>query len=346
MAIVKHSICLGMPFRILASVACLCIVIYQAAIINYYLANYRYHGAIWWTWWIADAVTFTLFLVAFIASFKSLRVDEEKTAVELATRENTAPGELPLGYIAWLVYAILLGIRVWIIFWRVAQELKEDDFFGPNLLKITIGLSCFVFILLVATHHNASPSTGRVAFIRSITSSVAFDILDTVAVLDVLFIQESHVFLTFTMHRVILTIACLNLALPTLPLLVLSKTRYGRTSLTKTLHALHHLVYLLLINVPLFAIRIVLWHVKNQNISVFLLKNILGIAFSIKTLIEEFSVAVEDVRDGMGEERAGMGMTEPPKSEPERETDINISEAATLPLRHRHDPEQPGPRFV
>ena len=347
---VKSSICHGMAFRVFMSIICLCTLLFQGGILNYYLV--MAYGAKHWAWWVADAAIFAIFVAAFVLSFRSMKImDEKNVRRAMANQAPVVPGELPMGYMAWICYSIILSVRVWLLFWQAVQELKETDVFGPNLLKITIGLSCFVFLLLVNAHHDSDHGTSREAFIKQVVSGVTFDLLDTIAILEVLFINESHVFLTFALHRTILVIACLNITLPTLPLLVLSKTRYGRINLTKTFHVVHHLIYLMLINVPLFVIRMILWHVKSTSISVFLLKNLLSIAFSIRSLVGEFAAAAEErenappISTEMAMMHAAPATTRIPDSE--RETDPSISEAATLPIRHRSaESSDSKPRFV
>ena len=52
--------------------------------------------------------------------------------------------------------------------------------------------------------------------------------------------------------------------------------------------------YFMTANVPIFVIRMLIWHVEDQNISVFLMKNVLAIGLAIKD-IHEFSQEVGDV---------------------------------------------------
>ena len=233
----------------------------------------------YWLWSIADVAILAAFTVAFLKSFHFLKkTDQEQDREAKKERQKSVitKAELPLGWVVWLIYSVLLACRVVILFQDVVQELKEEDFFGPNTLKFTIASAAFVCLLLIATHHDAAYGSSRQSFISSLSKGTTMDILDTVAVLDILFIRESHIFLTFEMHRTIIAIAFVNLILPTVPLLVLSQTRFGKDDMTPGLKIAHTLIYMLFINVPLFVIRLILWHVRDKNVSVFLIKNILG----------------------------------------------------------------------
>ena len=242
------------------------------------------HKSKWyWLWSIADAVVLIAFTIAFMESFNFLKKTEQEQNREakLESRKQVIKkADLPLGWIAWLIYSVLLAARMAILFQDVVQRLDEKDYFGPNTLKLTLASSAFIFMLLVSTHHDAQYGSSRQSFISSLTKGSTMDILDTIAILDILFITESHIFLTFEMHKTIIAIAFVNLVLPTIPLLVLSQTRFGKDDMTTGLKISHTLIYMFFINVPLFIIRLILWHVRNQNISVFLIKNILGESFS------------------------------------------------------------------
>lgn len=265
------------PVRVVAAVLCILVFLAQALTLDYYLVAEK--GNLWWLWTIADAAVLAMFIVAFVMSFRFLKTCE-------ATETDVCPpkkreGELPLGYLVWLLYSICTAIKVAIIFEDIAWQLDESEFFGPNTLKIVVVSSGVVFLLLVTTHNNASINSLRYAFINTLIHGVLFNIFDTVNILDILFIQESHIFLTFSLHRIINGIGCLNIIVPFIPLLVLSRTRYGRDKLTSKVHAVHAFVYLCSINLPLFIIRMYLWHALDKDVSVFLMKNILGIIFAL-----------------------------------------------------------------
>ncbi len=244
----------------------------SGAILNYYMATHKNKWC--WLWTLADVFILVVFALAFFKSFHFLNKEEKQRNRE--TQKIKGSGHLPLGWIAWLVYSLLLSARMVILFTDIVQRLDEKDFFGPNTLKLTIASAAFVCLLLINTHHDAPYGSAEQAFISSLSKGTTLDILDTVAILDVLFITESHIFLTFEMHKSIIAIAFINLVLPTVPLFVLSRTRFGKDSVTTDLKIAHTLIYMVMVNVPLFIIRLILWHVRNQNISVFLIKNILG----------------------------------------------------------------------
>ena len=269
------------PVRVAAAVFCLLFLLGQSLTLDYYLVAKK--GDLWWLWTVADAIVVGVFIAAFVASFKLLNNHDviEADGGDVPDGPPTKEGELPLGYVAWLVYSLPTAVKIGIIFEDVAGDLDEKNFFGPNTLKISVVLTGVVFLLLVATHNNAKPGTTRSAFITSLNHGVLFNIFDTVTILELLIVEQSHILLPFDLHRAINAIGCINIIVPFIPLLVLSRTRYGRDQVTTKVHAVHAFVYLICINLPLFIIRMYLWHALDKDISVFLMKNVLGICFAI-----------------------------------------------------------------
>ncbi|ELU17874.1 hypothetical protein CAPTEDRAFT_219189 [Capitella teleta] len=266
----------NIPERII----CILVLLFQCAILDYYMISHN--TLIWCLWALPDLIVVGIFIWAFIVSYRYLRRTSDSEPME--------GGELPLGYVAWGVYAVFLCCKVAIIFGMpeyIAQKLDEKSgFFGVNLLKTTISLSAIIYLLLVASHNDAAPDSNRQALIKSLSGGIAVDILDTVQFLNLLFIQETRIFLTFTEHRAILGVSCINLLLPTLLLVILSRTRYGRGNYPRGLKLLHTTLYLIFINLPMLVIRILLWHLKSQDVSVFAIKNVIGIGQTVINIHE------------------------------------------------------------
>ena len=87
--------------------------------------------------------------------------------------------------------------------------------------------------------------------------------------------------------------------LPTIQLGILSGWRFEEVHMDKILKTVHLVVYLLVINVPMLVIRIMLWSLRSQDISVFIIKNVLSLGMTLKAIIEHF---IELTDDSMGED--------------------------------------------
>lgn len=263
-----------MPTRIICTV----IVIFQCVILDYYLVSHK--GYAWLAFILADLAVVFVFVAAFVISYRHLLMSRESSTQMTEVR----PGSLPLGYIAWGVYSLALVARIVVIFRTFVFNLSESDFFGPNLLKLSLSLSSPIFLLLLMTHNNAPITSPRRQYIEEITGNVPLDILDSVEILDVLFTQQSRILLPFSLEHAILSVSCINLVLPVLPLLTLSRTHFGFKKLADGLLMGHRLLHMIVVNVPYLVIRLIIWHGAEQSVSVLLTKNIIMIFLTLHDL--------------------------------------------------------------
>ena len=286
MAAVCIKMCSSMyqiPMRIL----CTFLVLLQGVVLDYYLVYYK--NNYWCSWIVADVALLFTFFMAFVISYRHLILAKE--SAERNTPIQTGP--LPLGYFAWFVYSCLLAARVAIIFKDIAFQLKEEDFFGPNTLKICISSAAFVFLFLLLSHHNAETDSLRKIFINELTGTVVFDVLDSVDVLDVLFNHKAIEDFPVHLDTAIISIACINLVLPTIPLMTLSKTHFGHKKAPREILFLHKMLLVFLVNLPLLIIRLLLWHVLSKEISVFPIKNLIVIFLVFYDMFEKRKEEIE-----------------------------------------------------
>ncbi|CAH1782988.1 unnamed protein product [Owenia fusiformis] len=273
---------------ILTRTFCIGFIILQGAIMNYYLVIDR--GIFHSLWAIADVIVISVFITSFVISYKhnkyARREEDQSTPASRKLVAVRQGGELPLAYIIWFIYSLVLIIKVAILFKHTAQFLEEKNFFGPNLLKVVIALSSVIFMLLVMTHHEAPPHSSKEHFLERVTGEVSLDVLDSVDQLEILFVQETRILLPFALEDSIIAFSCINLLLPTMTLLTLSKTHYAEGKAAKVIRTLHTLARLFLVNLPFLSIRLFLWHALDQDISVFLVKNFIIIFLTVQDIYE------------------------------------------------------------
>lgn len=271
------------PMRIL----CTILVLLQGVVLDYYLVYHK--NNYWCSWIVADVALLFTFFMAFVISYRHLLV--AKQSAEQNTPIQTGP--LPLGYFAWLVYSCLLAARVAIIYKDIAFKLNEEDFFGPNTLKFSISSAAFVFLFLLLTHHNAEMDSLRKIFINELTGTVVFDVLDSVDILDVLFDHEAIEDFPVHLDTAIISVACINFILPTIPLATLSSTHFGHKKAPREIIFLHKMLLVFLVNLPLLIIRLLLWHVLSKEISVFPVKNLIVIFLVFHDMYEKRKEEIE-----------------------------------------------------
>ncbi|KAH3819045.1 uncharacterized protein LOC127882141 [Dreissena polymorpha] len=280
MAEICLKVCQSMnqiPLRVL----CILLAFLQGCVLNYYLVIHK--NVHWYSWVVADIAVMLLMIVTFIISYRHLQLAKK-------SQRNQSPiqtGSLPLGYFSWFMYSVILATRVAIIYKDFAYKLVEEDFFGPNTLKITISMSAFVFLLLLLSHHNAESNSERKHMIAEITATVVFDVLDSIDALDIMFDEEAIKDFPGHFDTAILIIACVNLVLPTLPLMTLSQAHFGHKIVPRQIAMAHKMMLVFFVNMPLLGIRLVLWHGLDEDISIFPVKNLIVIFLVCHDLYEK-----------------------------------------------------------
>uniref|UniRef100_A0A0B7B3E8 Uncharacterized protein n=1 Tax=Arion vulgaris TaxID=1028688 RepID=A0A0B7B3E8_9EUPU len=253
-----------------AAFLCVAIFILQTSIMNYYLIANISIGH--WSWLGPDLINLTLLVASIINSYSALHGSGSRD-------ENF----YSLAWISWLLMSIFVSVKTIVIFNGVAVTLVEEDpsFFGPNTLKTAIALGSCVFFLLLTTQHDAPLGSEKKRYIEELTGTVVFDILDTVDILEILFKGKAVDTFWPGLREFILSVATLNLIIPTVPLLTLCKTKFGEDELDKKMIYLHRLLVVLAVNSPNLLIRLILWNVFSAAISPFSLKNLILIAMTV-----------------------------------------------------------------
>ena len=266
---------------------CILLTLLQACSLNWYLMEHL--GHIWAAMYAADAVVIALFIVSFVMSTSVIHT--EKRTEDL---NYSASRHQPMTYIAWLAYAIILNVKVGVIFTRFSTDLDEDFFFGPNTCKTTLALAGLIFITFLNTQHDTSKNEKRKLLVLTLTATVLVDILDGVDNMDNLFDKAVRDTFPPGLDDAIIGICCINFLLPTIPLLTLSITRFGLHPLPEKLETLHKVALAYLVNLPLFITRMITWHGLSQGISIFSLKNIIVMGVVTFEVLEKWYIEEED----------------------------------------------------
>jgi len=288
--IIMNHICRNLK-HVPMKVLCVLLVVLQAFFLDSLLILYFGHGqgsigtpCPKCYWWIAgDVVIISLFVITFFMSYKNIEHhNKHKRLGKIHIRRV-----VPLSVVTWFLYSVYVSARVIVIFrLEINDLLKDDDFYGPQFLKTGIALTAVVFILFVASHHNAKENSKERLIINALMTSVTFDILDTVDFLDVLFPGETQYLLPFVLEHVVLAIAVLNLLRPTFSFCILYLNHFGATNLSRELSAMNAMVYTFFVNTPFMVVRMYLWHKLKVDVSVFLIKNFIMIFIGIHEVYE------------------------------------------------------------
>ena len=89
-------------------------------------------------------------------------------------------------FVVWLLYTIVFVIFIGVIFGGdepLENELKKEEFFGPNVLKITLCLSPVLLLLLLST---GTDSMSYIGLTGMLSLRIALDLFHGVEMLEVI----------------------------------------------------------------------------------------------------------------------------------------------------------------
>ena len=101
---------------------------------------------------------------------------------------------------AWLTYSVYLSAKIGVIFssnipgfmtesklngsaGAAMMAIDEEDpihGLGTNLLKVAVGLSALVFIIMLQAHHNHQDNTAHGGYVLGVCHNIAVEVFDSV----------------------------------------------------------------------------------------------------------------------------------------------------------------------
>ncbi|GIX86238.1 hypothetical protein CEXT_725251 [Caerostris extrusa] len=172
---------------------------------------------------------------------------------------------------------------------------KIKSIFKPGSLP-----SC---IHCVKTHNNAEPHSDHQAYIYFLITSTVFEIFDSVTFLGILFPSQTRIILTYPLENSVLVLSCVNFILPTMTLYKLSLSEFGKQPRSLGLQLLYKCLHLGLVNIPYFVIRVYLWSLYDHDVTLFLLKNILAVVITARTVVPDIKLFWRNIQQSQSKRR-------------------------------------------
>lgn len=282
-----------------AKALCLMALAGQCIFLDHFLIHYG-HGPGFrkgYIWIFVDTFVFICWLVAFILSRRNF----DERFPELPTTQRELIHEFPFAYASWLIYAGVLLAKLIRIFHNIDITGIETGIFSPIVLKITVSLSAVILLLLSYSHHEDEQNKQYKLQIQKLGSLMGLAILDSADLLDMLISDEVGMALPYHLRSAVLALGCICIVLPVIPLFAIRviSTKSRRKKEKKQMKKLRSdstekdenginkstswervilmqsALYLMLVDIPFFAIRFHLWLMRDMSASVFLTKNVL-----------------------------------------------------------------------
>jgi hypothetical protein len=271
----------------------------QSAILNIYIIKEYRNRMFVYFWFLADFVCFFAILCTVIIAYKYLTASEDVSVEQreyryspkhvLGSKFPTSKlGILPLGYISWFFYSIILFCKIMTIFRSEMPNKLRDEPFGPQFLQVTIGTWGIIFILLAEGHNWAPRGSPRHIYVTSLWAKTGIDILDSTILMSLLLGNDTQRMLTLTLKTQIILLSSFSFFLPTFALYKLSFPNRISGHFSLQLKIVNSLLYLCLIDIPYLAVRLYLLFRYGYIGSVFLLKNVLAIVILLLWIYQDF----------------------------------------------------------
>ena len=264
--------------------ACIVTTAVQMAILNSFLVSHL--GSSWLLWVIVDVICLVLFGAAIALSSDYCHQRQQHGSAKKCGSWLIGSGELRLAYIGWVLYALQFSARTIALFRHAPQLLEDGNWLRSNLLRMGLALSAVVFLTLIFCHHDEPRKRCNHRHMNELATNVAVDILDGVAILDVLFQTKSRENVA-SMFEAIVGIATVNLLLPAIPLFAMSRGFGDEQRSSNALTCItYRLLHALFGDIALLIIRLLLWQIHDEKISVFTIKNIINVGVTLKEFFE------------------------------------------------------------
>lgn len=270
---------LQFSFDLASFFVCLMLSVVQQSLLDYYFVHYTHEKH--WLWLVvADAAVVAVMIWLVIFALKHNRRSMNECCTEDA--------DLPYAYLVWAIYSIVLSVKIALIYRLFAEQIAANrETFGIRTLQLILSLSAIVFLFLVLSHHYTTHNSPRQTYLNYLSSTVSFDVIDSVSFLQLLTNDATKQSLneeTYALKHVILFFACFNFVLPTFALLKLRYSKRFPIWMPLPDEKMYGLLYYLSVNAPYLAIRCYIWGTSDTEVSAFIIKNIIMVLLGVREL--------------------------------------------------------------
>jgi len=221
-------------------------------------------------------------------------------------------GVLPFIYLCWLIYTLSLISKILIIFiTNVPNHMLNEGFkMGPQTLEMVFALTSIIFLVFMYAHRNSENEYHKnltKPWIDDMISHAVFEIFDSIIFIDLVMPERDHHNDHEIKHSVresigpcleytIIGLASANFLLPTINLYHLSQLSACRNEECKRIdlkgklrHILIHFLRLVSVNIAYLVVRVYVSQNNDKAITIFIIKNVLCIIMSIRSLFIEIN---------------------------------------------------------
>ena len=194
-------------------------------------------------------------------------------------------------FVVWFLYTIVFVIFIGVIFGGdepLENKLKKEEFFGPNVLKMTLCLSPVLLLLLLST---GTDSMSYIELTGMLSLRIALDLFDAVEMLEVILEENelSHEIPRW-FEEFIIVVVCFSFLLSTLQLIEI-KLDDGDWKPRKWTSVSRKTLQILFVNCVFLGLRLTIYLKFGKDASIFIAKNGIIIILSLFEICSTFEVS-------------------------------------------------------
>ncbi|XP_071802688.1 uncharacterized protein [Asterias amurensis] len=293
---------------------CLLVLAGQSAFLDHILIHYGEGTGFrrGFEWIIIDAIVLLFWIAAFVVS----RRQAGHPVYPLPKTKKDFFYEFPFAYACWLIYACVFVAKIIRIIHNIDLTGVHEGLFSPIVLKIAVSLSAILFLLLTHSHHEDVKKEEYRLQVQKLGTMAGLALLDSADLLDMIVSGDEQHILPYHVRSAVVAFGCICFVLPSIPLFALrvlaskqprfpsqprpkpKKKKKDRNrgereeppeedSHWEGAFLLKSVLFLLLVDIPFFAIRFNLWLQQGMTASVFLTKNLFMVVRAALDLVNE-----------------------------------------------------------
>ena len=185
-------------------------------------------------------------------------------------------------WLVWVCYSGALVIMTGVIFGGIVipDQLKNDTFFGPNVLKTTLSLTPPQMLLLL------NSVTDEVEILKELYFTATLNLFDGIEMLEVL-LQDRNNAIPAAMRFAVLTAVILFFAVSFLEIFK-EKIKDGSDSKPRKRTVIVNDVFQIALNFLFLLFRLILWFAYHQDSAIFIAKNVILLLIQILPYLEKW----------------------------------------------------------
>ena len=184
-------------------------------------------------------------------------------------------------WLVWVCYSGALVIMTGVIFGGIVipDQLKNDTFFGPNVLKTTLSFTPPQMLLLL------NSVTDEVEILKELYFTATLNLFDGIEMLEVL-LQDTNNAIPTAMRFAVLTAVILFFAVSFLEIFKEKIEEDGSDSKPRKRTVVVNDVFQIGLNLLFLLLRLILWFAYEQESAIFIAKNVILLLILILPYLE------------------------------------------------------------